>query len=157
MTENSGPADDATATPQQPPPGQPQYGQPPYGQPQYGQPPYGVPGYGYYPAYTPPDHPKATTALVLGLIAVPGTFASCGLTLLVAPFAWVLGSQARRDIRNSPGQYDGHGKATAGYVLGIIGTVLLALVIAGIIALVIWDASDPTGFDSFWNDDGTTV
>ena len=82
----------------------------------------------------------------------------CGLPLLVAPFAWVLGSQARKGIRESPGQYGGSGKATAGYVLGIIGSILLALVLAGIIALVIWSASDPSGFDTFWNgDDGTTV
>jgi hypothetical protein len=140
---------------QQPPYAQPPYAQQPYGQPPYGQQPYGQPAYGGYPIYVPPDHPKATTAFVLGMIAGPGALVSCGLTLLVAPFAWVIGAQARKAILAAPGQYGGKGKATAGYVIGIIATVLLVLAIATIVAMGIWSAADPTGFNTFW-DDGQT-
>ncbi len=112
---------------QSPPgPGQPQYGQPQYGQPPYGQPPYGQPPVGYAP-----DHPKATTALVLGILGI----VICGI---IAPFAWRIGKQTLVEIDGSNGQLGGRGSAQAGYVLGIIGTVLLGLgllVAVGVIAL----------------------
>ncbi len=107
---------------QSPPgPGQPQYGQPPYGQPPYGQPPVGY----------APDHPKATTALVLGILGI----VICGI---IAPFAWRIGKQTLVEIDGSNGQLGGRGSAQAGYVLGIIGTILLGLgllVAVGLIAL----------------------
>jgi hypothetical protein len=92
---------------QQPPP-------PPYGQ----QPPY-VPQPGQ-PAGYAPDHPKATTALVLGILGI----VICGI---IAPFAWRIGKQTLDEIDASNGQLGGRGSAQAGYVLGIIGTVLLGL------------------------------
>jgi len=140
---------------------QPQYGQPPYGQPQYGQPQYGQPQYGQqqqygYPqqpgyhqpftSYAAPNHTKATTALVLGLISLVGGF-MCVVPVLVSPFAWVTGHKARREIREANGQLGGEGMATAGMVLGIIGTVLLALVIIGIVIIVIVAINDPSAFD----------
>jgi hypothetical protein len=137
-------------------PAQPPYGQNPYGAaPPYGQNPYGQQQQFGYPTYAPPNHPKATTALVLGLISTIGAF-MCLLPALAGPFAWFTGAKARRQIRETPAQYGGSGAATAGMVLGIIGTVLLVLVVAGIVALIIWAASDPTGFSDYW-DDGTTV
>jgi hypothetical protein len=93
-----------------------------------------------------PDHPKATTALVLGIIAVAGGFA-CLVPVLVAPIAWILGAQARSQIRNAPQQWGGQSRATAGMVLGIIGTVLLALIVLGIIIVIIVAVNDPTAFD----------
>jgi hypothetical protein len=104
----------------QPPYDQPPYGQPPYGQPPYGQPPYGQPPYGQAPMAYAPDHPKATTALVLGILGV----LVCGL---VAPFAWRIGKRTVDEIDASHGQLGGRGTAQAGYVLGIIGTGLLLL------------------------------
>jgi hypothetical protein len=105
---------------QDPPPyGQPQYGQPQYGQPPYGQPPYGPPGYGPQFAYAP-DHPKSTTALVLGILGVV-------LCQFIAPFAWLIGKRTVDEIDASRGGLGGRGSAQAGYVLGIVGTVLLGL------------------------------
>jgi hypothetical protein len=122
--------------------GQPQYGQPSYGQPQYdpqyGQPQYGQQyggqtPYGQPPGYPPvgyaPDHPKATTALVLGILGVV-------LCSLAAPFAWRIGKQTVREIDDSHGQLGGRGAAQAGYVLGIIGTVLLGLYVLVIVAAI---------------------
>ncbi|RNL81069.1 DUF4190 domain-containing protein [Nocardioides marmorisolisilvae] len=139
---------------QAPPPtyGQAQYGQP-YGQQQYGQPQYGQqqyvqqqPGYGQpyhqpFTSYVAPDHPKATTALVLGLVSVVGGL-MCGLPLIAAPFAWVTGMRARREIRESNGQLGGDGSAQAGMILGIVGTVLLTLALIGVILLIVLFAVD---------------
>ncbi|MCZ4498801.1 MAG: hypothetical protein JWQ74_1354 [Marmoricola sp.] len=134
--------------PQQPAYGQPPYGQAQYGQQAYGQPQYGQPAYPYptQPGYGVPDHPKATTALVLGLIGTAGGF-MCLLPFLAAPFAWVIGVKARREIRESGGRLGGSGNATAGMVLGIIGTVLLTILVIGFVLLVVLIVSDPNFLD----------
>jgi hypothetical protein len=126
---------------QQPPYGQPYGQQQPYGQPGYGQqPPYGQPGYGqpgYNWAPKPPEHPSATTAMVLGLIGLVGILVCGGLTLVVSPFAWVIGSRAVREIDENPTAYSGREMASAGRVMGIVGTGLLAL---GVLAVIVFFA-----------------
>jgi Domain of unknown function (DUF4190) len=122
--------------PQQEPYGQQPYGQPPqsqqpYGQPAYGQPAYGQPPYGPPPMAYAPDHPKATTSLVLGILGL----VVCGL---IAPFAWRIGKRTLDEIDGSHGQLGGRGTAQAGYVLGIIGTVVLLLgLLAGLLLTVL--------------------
>lgn len=128
--------------PQQQPYGQPpsgqygqygQYGQPPHGQPAYGQSPYGQPPMGYAP-----DHPKATTALVLGILGL----VVCGV---IAPFAWRIGRRTLDEIDGSHGQLGGRGTAQAGYVLGIIGTVVLLLgLLGGLLLMALTIASVST-------------
>jgi hypothetical protein len=82
--------------------GQPQdpYGQPStapqYAQPQYGQSPYGVPQ-PFPPGAYAPDHPKATTSLVLGILGI----VICGI---IAPFAWQMGKRTVAEIDASNGQ-----------------------------------------------------
>jgi hypothetical protein len=77
-----------------------------------------------YPAQAPiqyaPDHPKATTSLVIGILGVV-------LCQVIAPFAWSMGKKTLDEIDASQGRLGGRGAAQAGYVLGIVGTVLLAL------------------------------
>jgi hypothetical protein len=110
----------------------------------------GHPGYpppGYYPYGPPPKHPNATTAMVLGIVAVAGGVI-CYLPLLIAPFAWFTGSKAVRDIDESGGAQGGRGEAVAGKVLGIIGTALLALALAAIVLLVVLSLT----IDNFWDD-----
>jgi hypothetical protein len=113
-------------------PGSGPYGQgqqPPHGQqPPYGQPGYGQPGYGYGPRQ---DHPKAMTSLVLGIL---------GLVICtpIAPFAWRIGKRAVDEIDASGGQWGGRSTAKAGYVLGLIGTILLIIgVLAFVLVLVV--------------------
>jgi uncharacterized membrane protein YjgN (DUF898 family) len=67
-----------------------------------------------------PDHPRATSSLVLGILGL----VLCGV---IAPFAWVIGKRAVNEIDASHGQLGGRGSAQAGYIMGIIGTALLAL------------------------------
>lgn len=102
---------------------------PPYGGPQQ----YGAP-------YQPPQplapmHPKATTALVLGIVGLAGTFI-CGVTVVLGPFAWVTGARAKREIAAAPGQFRGEGEAQVGMILGIVTTVLLLLVIVGVVLVL---------------------
>lgn len=108
------------------------YAQQPYPPaPPPSQPPGQVPGY-YAPApgqvQYAPDHPKATTSMVMGILGL----VVCGF---LAPFAWVMGKRTVDEIDASNGMVGGRGAAQAGYVLGIIGTVLLVI---GLVVLVIY-------------------
>ena len=110
----------------------PPYEQQPYTAPQYGQPygqaqPYGQqPGYPTYAA----DHPKATTALILGILGI----VVCGF---IAPFAWRIGKRTVDEIDASQGRLGGRGSAQAGYILGLIGTVLLGLGLLFLVGIVV--------------------
>jgi len=102
--------------------GQQQGQQQPYQQQSYGhQQPYGQqPGYGQMPVPYAPEHPKSTTALVLGILGVV-------VCQIIGPFAWSVGKRTVAEIDASNGMLGGRGSAQAGYILGIVGTVLLIL------------------------------
>ena len=132
-----------------PPPaygGQPNYG----GQPGYGQAPYGAPAAYAGPGGAPDS--GATTAMVLGIIGLAGGF-FCGLPIVLSPFALFVGLAAKKRIDASAGALTGRGNAQAGFILGIIGTVLLILSILAITIIVIIGVSggfdDPSGYDSY--------
>lgn len=99
--------------------------------------PYDQPPAAYYPqpmpyAFQPvqPEHPQATVVFVLGLIS----FFAAGLT---APFALVMGRNARREMASQPGRYRDSGLLTAGWVMGIIGTIYLGLMVLLIIGYIL--------------------
>lgn len=73
---------------------------------------------------------QAKAALVLGLVAVV-------LFQILGPVAWILGHQERRDIAAGRAPAAGLGLATAGMILGITGTCMLAFVALLVIAIVI--------------------
>ena len=81
-----------------------------------------------YPPLRPPPHPRATPALVLGIVGVAGLFVLV-LPVVVCPLAWYYGAVARREAEREPTRWSGGGAAGAGLVLGIIGTALLGVVI----------------------------
>ena len=141
------------ATPPPPPPLQPP--QVPYGSPAPTT-PY---AYGYQPGWTPAygapypgslTHKGGTTSLTLGIIAIASLLLTpfCCITLpgvLCAPFAWVTGARAKRDIERQPGVYGNLGAARTGMWMGIVMTFVGALVVIGLVALVAWIGySDPT-------------
>lgn len=68
----------------------------------------------------PKSSSQATTALVLGILGV----VCCGL---LAPIAWYMGNQEMKAIREGRSPAAGEGITKAAVILGIIGTVLLAL------------------------------
>lgn len=84
--------------------------------------------YGYYPVL--PEHPSATTVLILGILSMV-------LGGITGPFAWVMGSKARREVRENPGTYREGGTLTVGWVLGIVGTCYLALMVVFVIIYVV--------------------
>ena len=105
-----------------PPPGYPQ--QPPYGG---GPAPYGQ--------MNAREHPDGTLVLVLGIISL----VVCALT---GPFAWAKGSKARKEMAAQPQiHWTNSGSITAGWVCGIIGSVLLMLSIAVIILVFVLAAA----------------
>jgi len=148
------------SSPSSPPPGwQPQWqpgwqpgpGHPgPGGQPGYGPPAGPPPGwYGGPPPYRLPDHPEATKALVIGIIALLGGF-TCYLPLLLGPWAWLVGRRVVRQVDAEPGRWDGRGQGMGGYVLGVVATVLLALGIVAVVGFIlfatgmmVWGSPDP--------------
>jgi hypothetical protein len=91
----------------------------------------GSPGYPYGPQA---EQRQATTALVLGILGL----AICGI---LAPFAWSIGRKSVREIDASGGALGGRGKAQAGYIMGVIGTVLLALSVVFLLVVLIAVAS----------------
>jgi hypothetical protein len=102
------------------------------------------------------EHPRATTALVLGILGLV-------LCQVLSPFAWVIGGRAVREIDASQGVLGGRGSANAGRILGIVGTVLLvAGLVVGAVLIVglAVGSSVQTEFDSTCTHvraDGTTV
>jgi uncharacterized protein DUF4190 len=77
-----------------------------------------------------PNAPHAVLALVLGIIGV----AACSVC---GPFAWYYGRQAEEAVDTSGGQLDGRSFATAGKILGIVGTVFLVITVVGLIVWVV--------------------
>ena len=121
-----------------PPPGGYDPNQPPYG----GQPPYGsAPPPGGYGSQE--NHPKSTTALVLGILGV----VCCSIA---APFAWSIGKKTVAEIDASGGQLGGRSQAQAGYILGIVGTVLLIL---GILFFILAAVTGGLSFEAGTNID----
>jgi len=70
------------------------------------------------PVYEAKPSSRATTALVLGILG----FVCCQFC---APFAWYMGQQELKAIKGNQSSAAGQGFATAGMVLGVIGTILL--------------------------------
>ncbi|WP_327110700.1 DUF4190 domain-containing protein [Nocardia sp. NBC_01730] len=92
-------------------------------------PPYGYQAYGAYGP--PPDHPQATTILILGILGL-------ALCQLMGPFAWVMGKRALNEIDASGGAIGGRGNVNAGYICGIIASVLLilSLLVVGLVVVL---------------------
>ncbi len=93
------------------------------------------------PEMTVPDHPRATAALAVGIVSLLG--AVVVLPAALGPLACYLGVSARRSIEREPHRWGGRGQATAGLVLGIVASAVLALlaigslVFAGLLALAL--------------------
>lgn len=67
---------------------------------------------------------QAITALVIGLI---GIMTCCGVIL--SPIAWYLGVQEQKAIREGRSPVAGEALAKIATILGIVGTVVLALLV----------------------------
>ena len=74
------------------------------------------------PDAAPAQAPGATAALVLGSLSIL-------ICPLCGPFAWSLGRKGEQAVDASGGSLGGRGLATAGKILGMIGTFFLLLLI----------------------------
>jgi len=111
-------------TPPPPPPEESGWGQ---------QPP--PPGYGG-PAYGPAKtNTKAMVSLIIGIVALPFAFC-CSIFGLIGIAAIVLGRQGSKEIAASAGAETGEGMAKAGFVLGIVATVLAVIMTIVSVVLV---------------------
>ncbi len=109
-------------------------------------PPPPPPGYYAGPPVGAQKADGAITSLVLGIVGVV-------VCQLCAPFAWSMGRKAERAVDASGGTLGGRGEATAGKILGIIGTVFLILIIVLVIVLIGFglalESSSTTTFEEF--------
>ncbi|MEV5652687.1 DUF4190 domain-containing protein [Nocardia sp. NPDC052254] len=85
------------------------------------------------PTGNPVEHPHATTILLVGVLSL----LCCGA---LGPVAWVMGKRALDQIEMSGGTIGGRSQVLVGYVLGIVGTVMMVLV-AGIFLLMLISGS----------------
>lgn len=79
---------------------------------------------GFWPGAAPPDHPQATTVLILGAVGL----IACQF---LGPVAWVMGSRVKREITASGGTMGGMQQAQIGWILGIVASSLLILAVLG--------------------------
>ena len=119
------------------PPDQPSYGSNPYAVDPY-QLNYG--GYSPYGA-VPTTHPKATTAMVLGIISIV-LASSCGVGGLLGIAGIMQGRKVRDEIDARPGVYAGRSMATAGIITGWIGVVLGSLVVLFVVLVLLVGAGN---------------
>ncbi len=81
------------------------------------------------PTGNPVEHPHATTVLLVGVLSL----FCCGI---LGPVAWVMGKRALDEIEMSGGTIGGRSQVLVGYVVGIVGTVMM-VVVAGIFLLML--------------------
>jgi hypothetical protein len=67
---------------------------------------------------------------------------------IIAPIALVIGRNSMKEIDASGGQLGGRGKALAGFILGIIGTVIL---VVGVLLLALVFAVGSTSSSGIGN------
>ncbi len=92
-----------------------------------------------YSSVPPPPQPagastRATLSLILGIVGVLATLGGCcccpALLLgLCAPVAAFLGFQERKDIEAGRAPAAGQGLATAGMILGLVGSAFFAVAV----------------------------
>lgn len=122
------------------------------------------PAYGTQPTYPPAQYPqqapqgyqpygqagfgpvaqsngKATTAMILGIVGLALLPCYGVPTLFLAPIAFFLGRSSQKEIDASPGSWSNGGMAKAGWIMGLIGSILVLLFAIFVAAVLIWAAS----------------
>ena len=85
-----------------------------------------------------PDGVPASTIFALGIVGIAGGF-SCGIPMICAPIAWVMGNKALARIETLGDVPEAmQQQVRTGRTLGIVGTVLLVLGIVGLLAMALF-------------------
>lgn len=96
-----------------------------------------VPPGGYYAqpygGYAPPP-PSDGAGIAAFIIGIVGLAFACayGFGLILSPVALFIGRSSMKRIDASQGQLGGRGFAQAGFIMGIVGTVLLVLLVVAV-------------------------
>jgi hypothetical protein len=69
--------------------------------------------------------------MVLGIIGVMTCCCGGWIGLICSIVAWVLGHQELKAIDTGESSWEGYGQARAGMIMGIIGTIINALLLIG--------------------------
>jgi hypothetical protein len=78
---------------------------------------------------SPENAPGAVPALVLGILGIV-------LCPLLGPLAWAYGRKGEQAVDASGGVLPGRGLATAGKILGMVGTALIVLLLVALLFLI---------------------
>jgi uncharacterized membrane protein YjgN (DUF898 family) len=92
-------------------------------------------------AAPPPNHPQATTVLVLGILSL----VVCGI---IGPFAWTMGNRVVSEIDASGGALGGRTEANVGRILGIVASVLLIGMLLLVVLVFVFGAVVSTSFST---------
>lgn len=117
----------------------PGYGPQPYPQQApTGYQPYGQPGFGPIAQ----SNGKATTSMVLGITGLASLVICYGvLSIVLGPIAFFLGRSAQKEMEATPLAWSNIGMAKAGWIMGLIQTILSVIAFAAIAAFFIWFAT----------------
>lgn len=78
-----------------------------------------------------PEAPNAILILIFGILGIV-------VMPILAPVAWYMGSKSRSEMQGQPpGTFENEGAVTAGWICGIIGTILLAIYVLVVIGMII--------------------
>ncbi|QPP06300.1 DUF4190 domain-containing protein [Streptomyces bathyalis] len=113
-----------------------------YGYPAPGPQPYGYgagpgpAGFGWHGP--PPSNGKSVAAMVVGIIGLVAVSTCWGsfLGIILGPVALGLGLSAKRAVDR--GELGGRGQAVAGFVMGIVGTVLSVICVGFLLVVVVF-------------------
>jgi hypothetical protein len=85
---------------------------------------------------TPQNDGMAVASMVIGIVSLV-LMCGYGIGLLGSPAALIMGRISMKRIDRSEGRLGGRGFAQAGFILGIIGTILLVLAIIAVVILIV--------------------
>ncbi|RAJ63517.1 uncharacterized protein DUF4190 [Streptomyces sp. Amel2xB2] len=130
------------------------YGYPPAGQQPYGYGASSLPSYGWH---GPPPTGKPVAAMVFGIIGLVAVLTCWGsfLAIILSPIALGLGHSARKEADR--GESGGRGQAVAGFVMGIIGTVLSVICVAFLVVMMVFYSEELERGPGYGGGDGSSL
>ena len=84
-----------------------------------------------------PTSGKAVAAMVLGIISIVGCVFYGVPSMVCGPLALIFARQAKGQVLRNEVSASSQGMATAGFVCGLIGTIMAALVIGAILFVIV--------------------
>lgn len=104
----------------------------------HGYTPYGQPSYGPVAQ----SHGTATASMVVGIVGLASMFFCYGLvSIITGPIAFFMGRSAEKQMAMSPQSWSNRGMARAGWIMGLIQTILSLLLLIAVVGFILWAIS----------------